>query len=93
MLLRLLDRYRMNVQVKNTPEGAFWNPEIIIITCPRTPKEEFVYRDKWDGGNAKEYEDIEQLLRRIHVIKNYENINFATVNYIKGSNEYFQLME
>lgn len=35
--LRILDRYELNCQVKNTPEGTFWNPEVIIITCPRTP--------------------------------------------------------
>ncbi len=59
MLLRLLDRYPLRIPIK----GGFvqWRPTCIWITCPREPSDCYA-----DMG-----EDIEQLMRRINVIKNF----------------------
>lgn len=46
-LLRLLDRYPLNCQIKGVRGGTFFNPIVCVITCPRIPEEEFVYRDKY----------------------------------------------
>jgi len=56
-LLRLLDRYPLNVQFK----GGFttWSPDIIIITTPNTIDDTFV----WRGQHLPE--DIKQLTRRV----------------------------
>lgn len=56
-LLRILDRYPLDTPVKGS--FTFWNPERIIITCPRIPQEEFVNHE-----TGAQYEDIEQLIRR-----------------------------
>lgn len=60
-LLKLLDRYPMQVPVK----GGFvqWSPEIIYITCPRRPEEIF------SGIEAKDDGGIEQLTRRITEVR------------------------
>lgn len=54
-LLRILDRYRYNVEVKGG--HAQLRAEIIIITCPHPP--ELVYEGR---------EDVNQLLRRIDCV-------------------------
>ena len=55
-LLRLLDRYELNVPIK----GAFvrWNPKIIFITTPLTVDETF--KTDW-----RRSEDLKQIHRRI----------------------------
>lgn len=51
-LLKLTDRHDINVEVKGG--SVFFNPEVIIITCPRSPEQEYV------NHNTNEvYEDIE----------------------------------
>lgn len=56
-LLRLLDRYPMRVEVKGGMRS--WRATRIFVTCPKHPAECYL-----DCG-----EDIDQLLRRIHVIE------------------------
>lgn len=58
-MLRLLDRFPMRVPVK----GGFvqWVPEVVWITCPRAPEECYL-----EAG-----EDIEQLTRRVTVVKEF----------------------
>lgn len=59
-LLRVLDRYPMRVEVK----GGFrqLDSPLIIISCPKHPAECYL-----DSG-----EDLEQLLRRITTIREFE---------------------
>lgn len=59
MLLRLLDRYELQVPVK----GGFvrWNPQIIFVTTPKTVNETFV--TEWRNENS---EDLQQVRRRVH---------------------------
>nr|QXP07801.1 MAG: replication associated protein [Arizlama virus] len=59
-LLRILDRYKLSLPVK----GGFtnWIPKNIIITSCFAPQD--AYRDRTD-------ENIQQLMRRIHVIRHY----------------------
>lgn len=59
-LLRLLDRYPIQVDVKGS--SVDWSPKRIIITCPYRPEDEF----------AGEDESIDQLLRRITDVKGPE---------------------
>jgi hypothetical protein len=63
-LLRILDRYPINVPIKCG--FAFWNPEVIIITSNRSPQE--IYKDLPN-------EDLDQLLRRIHEIRHYGTLH------------------
>ncbi len=60
MLLRLLDRYPLQVPIK----GGFrqWKPAVIYITCPKPPEECYL-----ECG-----EDTKQLLRRVTYIKEFE---------------------
>lgn len=58
-LLKLLDRYPLDVQVKNGHMPI--NSKYIIITSPRKPEETF----------CNVGEDINQLLRRIHSVRNF----------------------
>jgi hypothetical protein len=60
-LLRLLDRYRLDVPVK----GAYvrWNPYIIIVTAPASPT------SMW---NLRSDEDLKQLSRRCHLIQSFD---------------------
>lgn len=60
-LLRLLDRYKMAVQIKGG--WTSWYPKVIIITCPVCAKEAWQYFDK--DGEVQDWDNIEQLLRRI----------------------------
>ena len=59
LILRLLDRYKMRVEYKGGHRQ--WIPEVIYITCPLPPQECYL-----DCG-----EDVKQLVRRIHVIKEF----------------------
>lgn len=63
-LLRLLDRYPVQVPVK----GGFvdWVPKIIIITAPLRPEDLFV-----DKETKEPWDHIDQLLRRITEVKEY----------------------
>ncbi len=63
VLLRVLDRYPLRVEVK----GGFrqWKPSVIYITCPKPPSECYL-----DCG-----EDVEQLIRRITVVKEFERVD------------------
>lgn len=40
----MLDRYKHEVPVKGN--FVMWNPEVIIVTCPRIPDNEFVRHEK-----------------------------------------------
>lgn len=60
-LLRILDRYDVDIEVKGGFKRARWN--CVIITAPRDPVSEFTYRGS-DGGECVE-EDIGQLVRRL----------------------------
>lgn len=64
-LLRLLDRYRLQVPIK----GGFvaWVPKYIFITCPYEPRAYFQYKD--ENGLVIEREDIGQLMRRLTAVK------------------------
>ena len=62
-LLRVLDRYPVMVETKGS--SRYLNSKNIIITAPMSPKEMF---------NYKTDEDIQQLLRRIDVIKDFDAI-------------------
>lgn len=53
-LLRLLDRNRLAVQVKNG--FASFTPKVIILTSPTDPRTHYEYTDM--QGNRKEREDI-----------------------------------
>lgn len=70
-LLRLLDKYTINVPIK----GGFvrWKPRLIIITAPCLPEEMFV-----NHTNHEVWDSIEQLKRRIdtftHFPEEEENI-------------------
>lgn len=57
-LLRLLDRYPLRVPIK----GGFtqWNPALIIITTNKSARDIWSYRTE---------EDLDQLSRRIHTIR------------------------
>lgn len=58
-LLRLLDRYTLRLEVKGGSVVRAWHH--IIITCPRSPVDEFTYH----GGEGERLEeDIAQLVRR-----------------------------
>lgn len=53
-LLRLLDRYPCNVEIKGSTVN--WNPHWIFVTAPKSPEE------MW---NLRTPEDIDQLTRRV----------------------------
>jgi len=77
-LLRILDRYPYNAAIKGG--FVYWNPERIIITSRASPEEIF--------ANTPQ-EDINQLLRRIHKIRQYSIIDgkkcFKTIKDEKPS--------
>lgn len=68
VLLRLLDRYPMRVDVKGS--SVIWEPELIIITTPRSIRDTFIKKGKkYVGGMQEEdveHEDIEQVIRRVN---------------------------
>lgn len=61
-LLRLLDRYPMQVQIK----GGYinWTPKVIIITSPVNPETAYTYLDKFKN-EEKIWDGYDQLERRI----------------------------
>lgn len=67
-LLRLLDRYKYTANIKGSTIP--WMADDIIITSPYHPMEAF---KKWNKKNEswEPREDIEQLLRRIYLIKEF----------------------
>lgn len=65
-LLRILDRYDCQIEVKGGTRRCDW--QYAIITCPRNPVDEFTYTD----SNTEDVvdEDIGQLVRRLtHIIE------------------------
>lgn len=62
-LLRLTDRYEMQVQVK----GGYvnWIPKYIIFTCPVDHKTAFTYYDT-RTNEEREWDNLDQLTRRIN---------------------------
>ena len=71
-LLQILDRYPVSVEVKG---GDSWfNPKVIIITSPKIPNDTFVFRDKYHNGDLTIYEDVEQINRRCHEIREWKTI-------------------
>lgn len=65
-LLRLLDRYKLFVQIK----GGFadWCPEVIVITCPVAPRDLYVNRET---GEA--WDHVDQVERRITEMRNFDD--------------------
>ena len=64
-LLNLLDHYKVDdLPVK----GSFvpWRPKLIVFTSPNSPEEEFAWKD--GDGVRHQYEQIQQILRRIDVV-------------------------
>lgn len=76
-LLRVLDRYPLQVPVK----GGFvnWNPQCIFITTPRTPLVTFETR------NVHKPEDVEQLVRRLTRV-----VDFDDAGEIESFREFFR---
>lgn len=60
-LLRVLDRYDCDVEVKGGYRRAHWST--VIITAQRDPETEFTYRDGDNGDRVEE--DLGQLVRRL----------------------------
>jgi len=72
----VLDRYPFDAPIKGG--FAFWNPELIFITCPRLPSEEFINHD-----TGAVFEDIVQIERRCNEIRRYDS-NLKAWVWIKG---------
>lgn len=64
-LLRLLDGYRCLINIKGGQ--CEWLAETIIITAPIPPNDMFVNRE-----TGQEWDHLDQLLRRIDLIKLFE---------------------
>lgn len=81
-ILRILDTYKLQLPVK----GGFttWNPWCIVVTCPRIPELEFKYKDQYDNGASKQYEDLEQVTRRCTEIRSWDSIRNCWT-WIKGT--------
>lgn len=64
-LLRLLDRHRLNVQIK----GGYtaWTPEKVVVTCPVHWEQLFVNHE-----TGEVWDNINQLKRRISVVRNFD---------------------
>ncbi len=64
-LLRLLDRHKLNVQIK----GGYtaWTPETIIVTCPVHWEQLFVNHE-----TGEVWDNINQLKRRVNVVRNFD---------------------
>ena len=58
-MLKLLDRYPINVNVKNLPAGEQWRPLRLYVTSPFSPSDMYADTD----------EEVEQLLRRIDEVR------------------------
>ena len=68
-LLGLLDGYQRQVPVKGS--FTYWKPEVIYITAPLSPAETY-------AGQLEFHGSIDQLLRRITKIKNFEDEHQTT---------------
>ena len=60
-----------------------WDPEVVILTAPRIPEEEFKFQKKvpTEDGRLKIsteiYEDVNQLVRRCNVIMEFKTPDFS----------------
>ena len=79
-----------------------WDPEVIIITAPRIPEEEFHFQKRvtTEDGKLKIsteiYEDVDQLKRRCNVIMEFKFPDFnliPCVKYHKGEEEYKEFIQ
>ena len=70
-----------------------WDPEVVILTAPRIPEEEFKFQKKvtTEDGRLKIsteiYEDVNQLVRRCDVIMEFQTPDFSltpSLVYHKG---------
>ena len=70
-----------------------WDPEVVILTAPRIPEEEFKFQKKvtTEDGRLKIsteiYEDVNQLIRRCDVIMEFKTPDFnlaPSLVYHKG---------
>lgn len=55
-----------------------WIPELIIVTCPRVPKDEYI-----NHSTGAAYEDVAQIERRCSEIRKWNDDTQSWV-YIKG---------
>lgn len=64
-LLRVLDRYKLDVPIK----GGFsaWTPEVIIITCPVHPNQLYVNRE-----TGEIWDNVDQLIRRVTEFRDFD---------------------
>ena len=68
-LLQITDKHPINRQAKGVYGGVDLVHNLVLITSPLTPQECFSYRDKYDNGARHEADNIAQLIRRINVIR------------------------
>ena len=70
-----------------------WDPEVVILTAPRIPEEEFKFQKRitTEDGKLKIsteiYEDVTQLVRRCDVIMEFQTPDFSltpSLVYHKG---------
>ena len=70
-----------------------WDPEVVILTAPRVPEEEFKFQKKvtTEDGKLKIsteiYEDVQQLVRRCNVIMEFQTPDYSltpSLVYHKG---------
>jgi len=82
LFLTYIDRYVRQVPIKGSMTN--WNPKVIIITCARTPSQEYTFRDQYKEGQRTVYEDVEQVNRRCDVIREYHAPTHSWI-YSKGN--------
>lgn len=73
-VLRLFDEYPMSIEMKGS--STQFNSEFIIVTAPRPPDE------MWSSRTA---EDLQQLMRRIDVIKHFTVVDGVRISTIVKS--------
>ena len=78
-----------------------WDPEVVILTAPRIPEEEFKFQKKvtTEDGRLKIsteiYEDVNQLIRRCNVIMEFQTPDFSltpSLVYHKGEKAYLEFI-